>query len=591
VDVRSNVSGYEAFATFKDGTAEADGGPKVIAGLPVAVTATATNVLAADFVTVGGKALVTGTPVTLNLTTDAAGQVKVLVASTAADAADSIVFNFAAQGKTTAAANVNADFDGGTVTAAWAASTYSIIDTAAVNGSATRTIAPKGSYTVDYKLFDQWGDAPADNTYRLSIALTGDDRTDAAAWAYYPVVVGGKVSQVIADKLAGTDGAIAVAVAIQTYPAGAVYTAGATVNANHTLVIATDAAVNAVTLGNATAAADTTVEVKNVLPAAAQVTNYTSSNKNYRLSQKDFANYDGRTSTATAPDVETAIALEISGFAQGGSFATGIAGVPVTISGEGLQFRAVVRGDTPAGTVATDVKNVWATNSLTLLSEVDGEFGFHVWSHKAGSQTVTITSGAVSKTVTLSFAALVAEAAKAIVLDAPATVLPGRTVEFVALVVDKWGNGVSGLTYTFTQTGVGYLNAATATSGADGKGSVRLLLGTNEVGTATVTAKFTHTDTLVYSSAAKTVTVGAAVPAASTKAGAVIASKNGRVYVTVNNAAGFLSSVKVGFSTKPSVRAASASQLVSYFVGAGKRVAVVVSVRGGIVASQAITIK
>jgi hypothetical protein len=60
--------------------------------------------------------------------------------------------------------------------------------------------------------------------------------------------------------------------------------------------------------------------------------------------------------------------------------------------------------------------------------------------------------------------------------------------------------------------------------------------------------------------------------------------------VTVNSAAGFKSWVKVGFSTKPAFTT-TGSKLVSYYVGAGKRVAVLVYVRGGLVASQAITVK
>ena len=130
---------------------------------------------------------------------------------------------------------------------------------------------------------------------------------------------------------------------------------------------------------------------------------------------------------------------------------------------------------------------------------------------------------------------------------------------------------------------------------AAGTFTFRVLLGANETGSAAVSATYDSNGstadvagTTVVVTVAKTVTIGAAAAASSA---ATIASKNGRVYVTVNSAAGFKSYVKIGFSSKPAFSTTGSAKLVSYFVGAGKRVAVRVYVRGGIVASQAITVK
>ena len=260
------------------------------------------------------------------------------------------------------------------------------------------------------------------------------------------------------------------------------------------------------------------------------------------------------------------------------------AGAAVTISSPGVTFT---------------VGSVDYANTVTLFSAAAGDIVVSAKSDIAGAKTITYTAGSETKTAVVTVAAAAQTSGTALTLDAPATILPGRTLLVSGKLVDKFGNAVditsSAATLAVVYTGPGLLVGSLPTeTDAAGTFSFRVLLGANETGSAAVSASYDSNGatadvagTTVVVTVAKTVTIGAAPVAANS---AVITSKNGRVYVTVNSPAGFSAAVKVGFSQKPAFRT-TGSKLVSYFVGAGKRVAVVVTVRGGVVASQAITVK
>jgi hypothetical protein len=280
--------------------------------------------------------------------------------------------------------------------------------------------------------------------------------------------------------------------------------------------------------------------------------------------------------------VAQSIALSTSVALTGSSVTN--AGAAVTISSPGVTF--VLGG-------------VDYANTITLFSAASGDIVVSAKSDIAGAKTITYTAGSETKTSVVTVAAAAQTSGTALTLDAPATILPGRTLVVTGKLVDKFGNAVditsSAATLAVVYTGPGLIVGSLPTeTDAAGTFTFRVLLGANETGSAAVSATYDSNGstadvagTTVVVTVAKTVTIGAAAPSSA----ATIASKNGRVYVTVNSAAGFKSYVKIGFSSKPAFSTTGSAKLVSYFVGAGKRVAVRVYVRGGIVASQAITVK
>jgi hypothetical protein len=152
----------------------------------------------------------------------------------------------------------------------------------------------------------------------------------------------------------------------------------------------------------------------------------------------------------------------------------------VTISAPGLMFSA----PTPGG------KEVYSLDSITVQTSSTGSFaGIDVYSNKAGKVAVTVTSGAASQVVTLTFADAAVTTGTVLVVDAPASVVPGSTLVVKATLADKYGNPVSaGATQkvVVSYDGPG-LPLSTPTAFVEGKLQFGVLLGANDSGTATVT--------------------------------------------------------------------------------------------------------
>jgi hypothetical protein len=414
----------------------------------------------------------------------------------------------------------------------WTAVSYTAASTSAF-ASTERSIVEGGSTTLTYAVKDQFGVAiavPSRLKFTVGYATVGPVAADAIT---YVALVAGSASITVTDTTANVDAAIAVAAALEVQDAStlnyAAPTSGAVTAAAHNVNV------------TATAAAFTTA------PAA-----------------------------TFAAAVDTAVSL--------GSPVINNAGGVVTIAGTGVTFT---------------VNSIDYANTVTVITGAGGALpAVTAKSTTAGAKNITFTVGTNVNTSVLTVAVAVETSGTVLTLDAPATILPGRTLVVTGKLVDKFGNPVditsAAATLAVVYTGPGLIVGALPTSTeVDGTFTFRVLLGANETGSAAVSASYDSNGatadvagTTVAITVAKTVTIGAA---AATN-GAVIASKNGRVYVTVNSPAGFKSYVKVGFSVKPSFTT-TGSKLVSYYVGAGKRVAVRVYVRGGLVASQAITIK
>ncbi len=533
----------------------------VKAGAGIAAVVTVAEAVDTTTITVGGKTLTsTTTSTTFDATTNADGKLAFDVVSSTGKATDAVTISAVSQGETTTASAV----------ITWIATAANdIIDVKGLGTGAVRSIAKLGSYSIDYAVNDNFGQALADG-YR--IATTYESKIGTAA-TKYATVVGGKATLSVTDASTATGNYNVVATLEKLNSTTSNWEAVAVVanapEATSTVYVATQSAV-------------ATIAASAAVVTAATATGATVAG-NKALTTSALAAVDTRVNTSA-----TAHGLT-GGFALAGTvtdaLGTPVSGQTVTITGAGLGFSA-----------GTDVLSV---GSITVQANNVGEFaGVAVYSNTAGKKTITMTSGAASKTIDVTFAAAAETAGTVVTLDAPATILPGRTLVVTGTVADKFGNavattvagaGVATLTVVYTGPGlvVGSLPVDTDASGAF---SFRVLMGANETGSASVSASYDAdgaTTTVAAVTVAKTVTIGAAAVAANS---AKIATKNGRVYVTVNATAGFKAAVKVGFSQKPAFKT-TGSNLVSYYVGAGKRVAVVVTVRGGVVASQAVTVK
>jgi hypothetical protein len=137
-------------------------------------------------------------------------------------------------------------------------------------------------------------------------------------------------------------------------------------------------------------------------------------------------------------------------------------GVPVSVSGSAgvffLQGSSV--GEVLVGT------QTGAKTTLASYTGASGDYSFQAAFTKAGTATITVTSGTVTKTYSIKVVA----GAKAIV---SATASTGGVV--VATVTDLWGNPVSGATVSFVAASGALLGgnfpSLSASTGADGTAS------------------------------------------------------------------------------------------------------------------------
>lgn len=154
----------------------------------------------------------------------------------------------------------------------------------------------------------------------------------------------------------------------------------------------------------------------------------------------------------------------------------------VTLSGAGLDFIA---------------DGVYAKDSITVTTSETGAYDVQVLSNKAGSKTLTIKSGTVTKTQVIKFAEAADTAGKSLTITSSATIVaPGRTVKFAGKLVDAFGNGVAVTnaagtkTFTVTYDGPGFVQTMPTSTGADGSFTVSVLLGSADSGPATLTATY-----------------------------------------------------------------------------------------------------
>jgi hypothetical protein len=452
-------------------------------GAGVDVTITAIRAAGASTVTAGGLAVGSSAAVTFYGKTDANGEVAIALTNTVGAVNDQINLTADSQGATQA-----------TLSVIWEDKVYSIHDTADAtyaNSSRVRAVAVGSAYTFNLIVQDQWK-APAGADVRLKATLSGRtvqtsiiELTDAAA--SFTVIDGGLTT---GDVTVQVDGQIKSATSGLWATTDASFTDWA---AGEDLTVAVKyQAAAAITLNAqganfpSTTAADYTADATTLTPVA----------------------LDGRVSYAAAPAFLTAEKAVVSGSVN---LANGVvaAGTQVTISGVGLGFK---------------VGDVWALDSVSFVN--DGTFAVEVYSRSSGAKTVTLTSGTVTKTATVTFAAVAGTTGYSIVLTTPETVQRGSTFKVEGQVLDVNGNGLSLLTagtgaaatLQVSYLGLGLVSGALpTTTDATGKFFFYVLVGTNDVGTSSVTASYDVDGTGTVSAAVvatKTIYVGQSAPSA-----------------------------------------------------------------------------
>ena len=206
-----------------------------------------------------------------------------------------------------------------------------------------------------------------------------------------------------------------------------------------------------------------------------------------------------------------------------------LAGVAVTVSAAGVQL--------------TD-DDVYAVGSLTVYTDASGYYEVEFFTHKAGVNTFTVTSGGKSATATATFAnPTVLHAADVLTVTAPVAVKSGTVTPVAVKLVDKYGNGINGAGVKLGVTGAGYLTDVSNLNGGwvqlvNGESKATLINGVNDDATATITAATDHEGdyspmtvnpwNLVNKTFSQTVTTGSVGTANATAA-------KGRVAINVMN--------------------------------------------------------
>jgi hypothetical protein len=269
-------------------------------------------------------------------------------------------------------------------------------------------------------------------------------------------------------------------------------------------------------------------------------------------------------------------------------------GQPITVSAAGLQF-------------ATDSDNWFGVGSITGTTNGSGQFVVKVYSNLAGSHTLTATVGSVTKTQVLKFAAAAAITGKTLTISGPENVLPGRTLQLVALLVDKYGNAVntddavqdSAVKVTYTGPGL-VIGTLPVHTDADGKVTVNALLGAGDTGTVSLKVVYAGADYTFGTDATgvgadditvvKTVTIGAAaVPAAATKANVVAKTKAFSVSVSGNASAKNVV-VKVAGKTVATLKGSASAKTYTVKATKGSK-KVTVYVGGKLLLTKTVSVK
>jgi hypothetical protein len=435
--------------------------------------------------------------------TNSDGKLVVNVSATGHADTNTIVFNFAAENLTSSVTVVETALTAVTATI--------------TSGSASATTVG-GTVAVSVQLQDVFGNAVAD-TYdaKAHFGSSSGGRTTANVQANDVIVpiVGGVATLNLTDNGTGL-GTNTYAIQYQKRDAAlggygansAVAIDGSYVVNIKSVVDLTPGVVSLAISGGVSAVTDAnSVAIAGQYKASAAV-----------LATGDFATADYRNPQTVAASTASArlgagqvLTASVSSASSTTYVGVSIPTSQVTYSLAGAQFST-------GGSINT-ADEIDTIGSITVPSGT----AVKVWSHIAGAQTVTVTSGSVTSTVVVTFPAAAAGSGKTWIFTAPATAQSGTTVNYSAILVDKFGNAVEAgqgssntpgaTTVSFSATTiVGAVSAAVAKTDSTGKvagsATTQVLDAGNLVITAvydvdgsatTTTDRYTATATIVVS--------------------------------------------------------------------------------------------
>ncbi len=491
----------------------------VAAGVPVTITAERNT--GAGTLKVNGTTLVGTTQVTLSAVTDASGKVIINLENSLGNAGDRIDLATNVQGVTD------------TLNVVWENPKYSIYDSAdaAANSSArNRAAGANNAYTFDLWVQDQFKNAaPAD--IRLLATITG--RTTQTA----PVALtNGRATLTVTPDGSDVTGDTTVKLNFQKRDTLGVWNTqnGADDYIDWFASEDNDLAPVLIKFYSQT-------DAVNLNANGANFPSSTAADFTANVTTLAYKANDARVTTGVAAAYLAAEKAVVSGNVANSVTGAAKQGATVTISGTGLLF---------------NVGDVWAADSITFVAG-DGTFAATVVSRSAGDKVVTVTHGAASKTATVTFSAVAAVTGYSVKLTTPASVQSGSTYRVDGQILDVNGNGIAlttagtgaAATLSVTYMGLGLVSGSLpATTDKDGKFFFYVLVGSNDKGTATVTASYDADGTGTASKAAtssSTVYIGQAAPAAG-GAKVNVGSFNGKLVVYASGLSGKRISWKVG---------------------------------------------
>ncbi|MEK9535404.1 MAG: hypothetical protein VW104_11055, partial [Halieaceae bacterium] len=373
-------STYQVAATVKD-TAST---PAVMAGQAVTAKITVAGAaLAADpevSVTVNGTKYTSAAALPgaagvaeLALTTNSDGQAIVTITTKGFANTDDVVVTFTTENRTAAVTTNNATLS------------YTV-----THGAFTTTTDGTG-VSVPVVVYDQFGGVPA-NDYDVRAvfdATNGNYAAQAttastAATSTNVALVGGKATVSVTDNGTGV-GVNSYDITVEARAAGGGF--GAALNGTGTTTldvhIKTPASLVAGTV-TSNGAQDATTKVYKIAGPVA-------------LSLVDYKSYDSTNVVDTAPAAYTnALTAQnvtgtVSTAAAANAAAVAVPGASVTVSVENLLFG--------------NGSGKFVPGSITVQAGTNGVYSVNVYSHFAGAQTLTVSSGAATATVEITFAA------------------------------------------------------------------------------------------------------------------------------------------------------------------------------------------
>jgi hypothetical protein len=398
------------------------------------------------------------------------------------------------------------------VTVAYANATYALYDLLDPGAVLERETVSGSATSFKLALVDQFGGVLASASYRAVVTVSG--RTTSSV--PYLLTNGAVDVQVVDNAVSGTTNTVAVD--IQKLQTDGTW--------GDDDLTATGGQVEEWTGGSARVINYKAAPVAAVQLNATGTNTFGGTNALFvgALTTTDLASVDNRLTT----DDETATsAINISGRVAASQTSVGLGSQLVTVTGP--------------SNVVFNVGDVYGAGSLSFYATATtGVFDIKAVSNIAQKDTViTVTSAGVSNTVKITFSPAAARSGKTLTITS-ANAEPGKTMVITGKLVDKYGNAVDteqdattaagaatldagDARFSVTYTGPGFtVGTLPVETDANGEFAVRVLLGSNDSGSATVTATYGAANGVIAAAdtgvnkditTAATITIGAA-PAA-----------------------------------------------------------------------------